>query len=898
MRKRQGIVKAYGTLIGFAAVLLLALAMIVYATGYPHEDVSFWGNVNSIYHFSEGWTLTDGDSVSLISLSPNVPYRSSNETVRIKNVLPDGYFGDSLLMRSSLQSLKVFIEGEEIFSYGYKEKAFGKNNGSIWNIVKLPADCNGKVIEIELTCPYESFGNNINTVYLGTSRGFVGYLLKSYGFHLGCIIITFITGAALLIYFIFLRATGIKVANRMLLISLFAVISSAWQFTECKLTQVFVGNMSGFSTANFLLLTLVPIPLLMYLDEVEEHSFHKAYIAVEAIAEANVLIQIILQVLNVRDFYEMLLASHIILVLTAVLGAVTVVYKYAKYKAPGLFITMLSIIFLSACGLYEVIYNNITHYASGHALSIGLMISILANGIESVRVALVAVKDSHRAVEENAQKSTFLANMSHEIRTPMNAICAMSELLMNSGDMTVGDRDFASTIHSSAEHLLDIIDDILDFSKITSDSFDIVDEEYDLSELIYDVKEIIALRAKKKNIDFQVNINPEIPFELIGDESRIRQVLINLLNNGVKFTHEGFVELSIDCEMLSEDTLSLIMKVHDTGIGIDEKDYDGLFEAFAQVDKARTRAVEGTGLGLAITKAIVTRMGGNISLSSKLGEGSVFTVSITQGIASEKTYLSELISSFTDKKAWPVIVVEDDSDYMDSLEIDIRGLGASVNVVDEKNLETELENQPKSIVLFSTGRHPYLLSEEFRGIHPFARLVGVSECTEPVDSSADVEIMRLPVSVADYMRLIKPIAKEKEIIDFEAPFAKVLVVDDNIVNLRIMKEMLSKYKVIPAVCSNGAQAVEVAGHRDFDLIFMDHMMPGMDGIEASRLIRNIPREGGKVSIIALSANAVKGVEKMYKENGLDGYLAKPVSIGSVGKALKNYLPKHLIKELH
>lgn len=883
--------------IGFIAVILLAATLIVCSVTAPHDDVRFWGDGSSLYIFNDNWTLIDGEKTEVVNLPINNSPEIINTTVVVKNTMPDTFVGDHMLFRSSLQGVTITVDGEVIHDYGHFEKVFGRNNGSIWNIISLPKNYQGKTIEITVDNPYESRKGIVNGVYIGSCREIVGFLLYSYGFSLVCIAITLIIGVSLFIYFMFLRLSGIKVENRMLLVALLAVFSSLWQFTECKLTQIIVGNMAGFSAANFTLLIIMIIPGLMYVDEVENRVYHKWFNSFEFLLEINCIVQIILQVFEIADFYEMLWATHVLLIVSCAFAVVSIIYRYIKDRNREVRVVMSSVIVLAAASLYETLYCDITGYVNGKLLTAAVVLMILSTGIDSVRVTFATIQESRRAVEENAQKSTFLANMSHEIRTPMNAICAMSELLTSSEDISANDRDFAKTIHSSAEHLLEIINDILDYSKISADKYDIINEYYNLSNLVSDIKEIIAVRAAEKNIDFAIDVNPNIPYELIGDQTRIRQILINLLNNAVKFTNKGGVELDIDYEKTGDTEINLILKVIDTGVGIDEKEFSGLFEAFTQVDKARNRSVEGTGLGLAISRAIARLMGGDITVKSTLNVGSEFTAVIKQGVLGNKTYAADMDEYFKKKTAWPVIIVEDDSDYMDSLEIGMKGSGATVKVFREEDLDLALENQPKSVVVFSTKEHAFLLSEEFRGMHPYSRLVGVADCLEMVDTDLEVEIIRLPATVVDYATLIKPPVKEKTVIEFEAPFAKILVVDDNTINLRVMKEMLSKFKITPTLCSNGVQAVEAMKAKGFDLIFMDHMMPGMDGIETTRLIREIPETGKKVSVIALSANAVKGAEKIYKDNGLDGYLAKPVSINAVGKTLKKYLPNYLITEV-
>ena len=214
----------------------------------------------------------------------------------------------------------------------------------------------------------------------------------------------------------------------------------------------------------------------------------------------------------------------------------------------------------------------------------------------------------------------------------------------------------------------------------------------------------------------------------------------------------------------------------------------------------------------------------------------------------------------------------------------------------EEDLLEETKLSKKPIVLFVGKDHPHMLAEEFKAENPFVHAVTIAGPLERIHAFEELEIIRYPVTACDFLKMLKPDPYVKENISFEAPDAMVMVVDDNVINLRIMKEMLSKYGIKPTLCSDGNQAVAATKLKHFDLIFMDHMMPGMDDIETTRQIRELPEIGKKVKIVALSANALKGIEKMFKESGLDSFLAKPVSLNGVGKMLKKYLPKDLLKE--
>lgn len=382
-------------------------------------------------------------------------------------------------------------------------------------------------------------------------------------------------------------------------------------------------------------------------------------------------------------------------------------------------------------------------------------------------------------------KSNFLANMSHEIRTPMNAIYGMAELL-EKRDFGREEKEYIATIKSSSENLLSIINEILDFSKIDSGKMVIHEEPYDVCNLLQDVISIIRFRLREKNVVLDVRVDPRIPRMLIGDEVRIRQILLNLLNNAVKFTNRGKITLDMTWAPQDLDKGVLRIRVIDTGIGIAPENINKLFIAFGQLDTKKNRNVEGTGLGLAICKDLVDLMHGTISVSSVIKEGSTFFVNIQQKISDPQ----------------PCNYVPGNDDI-------------------------------------------YLPSEQF-------------------------------------------------VIPFIAPKAKVLIVDDNKVNRQVARELMKLFGFDAYLAESGQEAIDKIEKNlvSYDIVFMDHMMPFMDGVEATRQIRALPGEYPKrVPIVALTANAIQGVEKQFLDAGMSDYLPKPIRIEHLALVLKRWIPK-------
>ena len=390
-------------------------------------------------------------------------------------------------------------------------------------------------------------------------------------------------------------------------------------------------------------------------------------------------------------------------------------------------------------------------------------------------------KEREHEKQASRMKSDFLANMSHEIRTPMNAISGMAELILRCDAVELA-KEYAANVKNASRSLLTIINDILDFSKIEAGKLDIVPSTYQLTSVLNDIAGMAAVWIGDKPIEFAVEADSSLPFEMYGDEIRIKQVLQNFISNAVKFTQTGKVTLRISGRKESDDTIILRAGVSDTGAGIRQEDLSKLFNSFSQVDTRKNRAKEGTGLGLAICKRLTELMGGEVSVESTYGKGSTFTATFPQKI------------------------------------IDARPMGAFVQSRNNQGLEA-----------FMSG--------------------------------------------------------------FIAPKAKVLIVDDNEVNLAVAKGLLAPYQMTVSTVTSAADCLALLGKERFDLVFMDHMMPVMDGMEATRKIRQTDH---KTPIIALTANAVSGARETYLQNGFNSYLTKPIELKELNAVLEEYLPKELV----
>lgn len=533
--------------------------------------------------------------------------------------------------------------------------------------------------------------------------------------------------------------------------------------------------------------------------------------------------------------------------------------------------------------------NNITEDRLQKAMN---FIYEVTNTISDMAYKQYQLEQAKVEVEYAAKlKSDFLANMSHEIRTPMNGVIGMAELALRE-ELPTGARNYINQIKISGKTLLAIINDILDFSKIESGKMELLSDEYEPLSIANDVTNVALTRIGDKNIDFILDVDAGLPAKLYGDNIRITQVLMNLANNAVKFTTAGRVKIEIGYEWLDEENIDLKISVQDTGVGISEEDLKKLFQSFQQVNSKRNREVEGTGLGLAIAKQLVGLMDGEIGVESTLGEGSNFWFRIPQKV--------------TKKEAG--IIVHDKSE--------IRTIGLIGNPFVEMQLKKDIERlggtyermpSVKAIAESGLKEYNYLFVDDTvkdGQIESFANLFGHLTVVDIIDfrnqkefSQDNTVVMKKPVYALNLANLfnhsldIQVVGKNQdEDFMFIAPKAHILIVDDNAVNLTVATGLLKPLKMQIDSAFSGKDALEKISLKKYDLIFMDHMMPELDGVETTHIIRRMHPDYNDVPIIALTANVVSGAREMFINEGMNDIVAKPIEIKAIVSKLHNWLP--------
>ncbi len=531
-------------------------------------------------------------------------------------------------------------------------------------------------------------------------------------------------------------------------------------------------------------------------------------------------------------------------------------------------------------------------------------IDLSSQEMQQLNAKLATERD--RADAGNRAKSEFLANMSHEIRTPMNGVVGMTQLLMGT-ELTAEQREYAQIIQISGDALLAIISDILDFSKIEAGKLELADEDFELRQAVEDVAEMFAERAHRKGLEVVCLVYRDVPSAVRGDPDRLRQVLINMVGNAIKFTDKGEVIVRVKLGELHDRDVVVRCEVQDTGIGIAADARDRLFESFSQVDSSSTRRFSGTGLGLVISKRLVEMMGGEIGVDSALGTGSTFwcTVRLGRQGRSEPQPRAELTGV-------RVLVVDDNETNRIILRQQLASWGASCVSAD-----TGPQALQQLYAASKTGHRFDLILLDYH-------MPGMDGMEVARVVKADPQLAAIPIvmlgSLAGHATemtrkaglaayLTKPVrqARLHEVLTTVLGAARptptpapelpkparaargfVLVAEDNVINQKVAAGMLEKLGYAAEVVPNGLAAVAAMGKRDYLAVLMDCQMPVMDGYEATDAIR---RSGRAIRIIAMTANVMRGDREKCLAAGMDDYLCKPLKLEDLEVALAVVAPQ-------
>ena len=710
------------------------------------------------------------------------------EVVTLTTTLPDNvYNGETICFRTIWQDVTVYIDGELRQEYSTQNsRPFGTNSTTRYTFVELFEEDAGKEMIYQFSSN-SKYAGDIRESYIGDRTSIWMHFLAKSGLRTGVSFFLLLLSFLCIIVCTVLKFVYKKTFDLNYL-AWTILFSALWMLSEVEFRQLLLKNVSIVSSITYWSLMLIPLTLLLYINDIQKRIYEKVYIVPIGYMMILFVVVTMLQVFDIAQFVEMLIFTHIGIAISIICIIITLMIDTFKKRSSDYMLAGMGVYGMLISAILEiVVYYLNADLSIGTVMAFGLLYLLIMAIIKTGKDLLQSEKNKQQAIIAREAQAKFLANMSHEIRTPINVIIGMNEMILRENDNDEI-KEYADNIQSASNMLLGLVNDVLDFSKIESGHLELVEDKYYLKQLIQDEVLLLKARAAGKQISTQVEVSPEIPKELCGDELRIKQILTNLLSNAVKYTKEGSVTLKVFFEWDNEDTIKLGFSVIDTGIGIKEEDLSKLFASFKRLELNKNRSIQGTGLGLNIAKQLVELMNGKIYVESEYGEGSTFTVIIPQKVLDKQPIGNYEKASLEKKKEKPV----------------------SVNT-------------------------------------------------------------------------------------FTAPDASILIVDDNPINLSVMKGLLKRTKIQVDLAKSGKESLELTKNQVYDIIFMDHMMPEMDGVEALRLLRMDESNPNKASVvIALTANAIAGCREMYLNYGFNDYFAKPIEADKLDGLLLQYLPKELI----
>lgn len=791
---------------------MIAVYMVAVFFRHPESEETSVLHDKLEYYLDEGWTMVSSDSAEKVYV--NLPYTGNyqaSDTIIFQNTLSEQYSNLTLRFSAENADVHVFLDGEEL----YQQELENNGAGSEY-YVNIPnaVESGGAWGElcIALTVLNQGRQTVLGNVIVETSDTIVIGLVGSNLADIACCLLIVITAVIMLVLAL-IRWHTRQPSRGELYLGLFGLTAGVYCFIGTDTMNIFF-DMGGVYVMQEYLMLLLPLFLALYFEQNLRSIYPRRFAGLLYIVVCNAVIQLLLEWLGIWNLTKMADLSTAVVVLVCITGIVSLLQMVNKNRRYQIFLPMISVFVLLVGEMAKVTLQFFSMYVYAkkavlHSMTaFGLMLTVLhifqvskeyrLDAEEKIKAAkrqnqllMLAKKDADAARQEalaaNEAKGKFLAQMSHEIRTPINAVLGMDEMILReSREQNV--REYAMDIYTAGQSLLSLINDILDFSKIDSGKMEIVPVEYDSSSLIHDLVNMTSQRAADKGIRLAVEVDHALPCRLYGDDVRIRQVLINILTNAVKYTHEGTVWFRVQSHV-TDNTVMLCFEVEDTGIGIKAEDLPKLTAEFERIEEDKNRGIEGTGLGMSITIRLLSLLGSRLHVESEYGKGSKFYFALEQKI------------------------------------VDHTPIG---------NFESKVQQMAENFSYTSS---------------------------------------------------------------FYAPDAKILVVDDNAVNRKVLRNLLKETQIQVTEAAGGSECLHLVQENRYDLIFLDHMMPEMDGVETLRHMKALSEFPCKdTPVVVLTANAVSGAKEAYLSEGFDDFLSKPIVPDKLEVMIQKLLPKELMSE--
>jgi len=778
----------------FTVIMLLMAGVFLFGQFFCPEErafSAFRGNAENLncYAFETGWNCTYADGTSEYVENAEDCKSTPGELVVMTATLPEGIEDNQCIyIHFICQQVKIYVGGELRQEYNTDEtRPVGTETASAFVYVPLEEGDSGKELRIE-TITGTSYSGTIKEMYIGEQYGILCQLiLENGGSGVYDVVLILLTGICIVVCVVTQALLKRKIP--LIYLAWVLLICGLWLLSESVFRQFIVSNLSVFSFLTFWSLMTIPFPFLIYVNSIQEGRYQKYYLPASILTTVNFVYQNVMLFVFGQDMWFNLSKTHIAIGVTILILVVTITVDLLKKRAKKYMLVVVGILGLLLCAVFEmVLYYLNPNWSIGSILACGLLFLLTMAVAKTVKDLVFMEREKQRAIASGESKARFLANMSHEIRTPINSIVGVNEMILRECKEPAI-RDYAKDISVAAQTLHGMINDILDISKIESGKMEVNNGEYDFADLIYGLYRMMNGKAKDKGLVMNLDVEEDLPVKLFGDDVKLRQILVNLISNAVKYTKEGSVTITVSGKK-KKDNIVLYFEVKDTGIGIKEEDLSKIAVAFERLEEDKNRHIEGTGLGMNITLNLINILGSTLDMQSEYGKGSTFSFVLEQTV------------------------------------VDASPIG---------NID---------------------------------------------------EWAKLNEDVNDYYKS-----------GFHASNAEILVVDDNAMNRMVFQGLLKETGVHVTQADSGRECLELIKTKHFDLVFMDHMMPEMDGIETFHNMRKQKENLCKdTPVIVLTANAISGAREKYMAEGFDEYLTKPIMPAELEKTIKRFLPAGLIQQ--